>query len=298
MLVFAQARGLPAGYLRFGGSGNDALWYGAGIGSDTSCAGAAPRHFNCLNATMVSGLLALAEAASARLVFGLNIANAGCPRGPAYKTCLSRPGRQWNGSSAWNSTNAEGMVRFLAERGQPYAYELGNEENAHYPRLGLSPEQEAQSFRRLAAIVAEAYPDAATRPKIIGPDADYQDTNATQKLLYKSWAEAFLGNVSEFRVPLHAATLHEYIQVGFNGSSWTSLDPDVLDKTAACADDWRETVLSTSRRVGLPAPELWAGEIGPHNGGSPACNHSSMRWANFANSFWYARHTHAPFPLA
>ncbi|EDQ84175.1 uncharacterized protein MONBRDRAFT_30511 [Monosiga brevicollis MX1] len=29
------------------------------------------------------------------------------------------------------------------------------------------------------------------------------------------------------------------------------------------------------------------GEIGPHNGGSPGCNHSSMRWATFADVFWY-----------
>jgi hypothetical protein len=27
---------------------------------------------------------------------------------------------------------------------------------------------------------------------------------------------------------------------------------------------------------------------GPHNGGSPPCDHSSMRWANFGNSLWYA----------
>ena len=80
---------------------------------------------------------------------------------------------------------------------------------------------------------------------------------------------------------------HEYIQVGWNGSEWTSLDPTVLDKTASCADDFRELVRTTSQRVGLPQPEVWAGEIGPHNGGSPPCNHSSMRWANFANSFWY-----------
>ena len=33
---------------------------------------------------------------------------------------------------------------------------------------------------------------------------------------------------------------------------------------------------------------LWSsGEIGPHNGGSPPCDHSSMRWANFGDSFWY-----------
>jgi hypothetical protein len=268
------AAGLPAGYLRFGGSGNDALWYGDGINGENGCAGAQPRHFNCLNATMVDGLLALARAAQAQLVFGLNLDNAGL-------------GLHWNGSSSWNSTNAEGMVRYLAARGQPYAFELGNEDNSHYPAEGLSPEQEARGFAKLVEILIEAYPDEETRPKIIGPDADYQDSKPAQAKIYRGWGEAFLGNVSKYKVPLAAATLHEYIEVGWNGSSWTSLDPDVLDRTATCADDWRDMVQRTSQRVGLGLPEVWAGEIGPHNGGSPPCNHSSMRWANFANSFWY-----------
>ena len=316
------AKGLPAGYLRFGGSGNDGLWYGDGIGPGTSCVDGAVRHFDCLNATMTDGLLALADAASARLVFGLSISNVGCPRDANYRTCLQQPGRQWGNVSSWNSTNAEAMVRYLAARGQPFAYELGNEENAHWPVRGLSPEQEAQSFAKLSQIIKQVYPDATTRPKLIGPDADYQDSSAAQALLYKRWAVEFLGNVSERKVPLYAATLHEYIDVGWNGSSWTSLDPSVLDKTAVCADDFRATVRNTAERVDLPMPQLWAGEIGkqlpqlqlvrtrwlavvvlvrtmhvidawlvgsagPHNGGSPPCDHSSMRWANFANSFWY-----------
>ena len=224
------AKGLPGGHLRFGGSGNDALWYGDGIGSN-SCAGAAPRNFHCLNATMLDGLLALAEAASARLVFGLNIANVGCPEDASRHACLNTPGRQWGpGVLAWNATNAEGLIRHLAAKGQAlYAFELGNEENGHWPGLGLSPAQEAQSFAQLAAIVADVYPNVATRPKIVGPDGDYQDSNRTQRLRYKGWEEAFLGNLSTSKVPLHAATLHEYIQVGWNGSSWFVLASNVLD---------------------------------------------------------------------
>ena len=42
------AKGLPAGYLRFGGSGNDALWYGDGIGAQ-SCTDGAARKFQCMN---------------------------------------------------------------------------------------------------------------------------------------------------------------------------------------------------------------------------------------------------------
>ena len=53
-----------------------------------------------------------------------------------------------------------------------------------------------------------------------------------------------------------------------------------LDETSAIA----VAVNASLAASGVP---FWAGEIGPHNGGSVPCNHSSMRWANFADSFWY-----------
>jgi len=87
----------------------------------------------------------------------------------------------------------------------------GNEDNSHYPTDGLTPQQEAQGFARLSAILAEVYPDPATRPKIIGPDADYQDSKPSQAAIYRQWAEEFLGNISQYKVPLFAATLHEYL---------------------------------------------------------------------------------------
>ena len=94
-----------------------------------------------------------------------------------------------------------------------------------------------QGFAKLVSILAEVYPDEASRPKIIGahfqylsafniyrhfdfvcfeflscskrlgPDADYQDHKPAQALIYKRWAEDFLGNISEKKVPLFAATL-------------------------------------------------------------------------------------------
>jgi hypothetical protein len=45
----------------------------------------------------------------------------------------------------------------------------------------------------------------------------------------------------------------------------------VLDRTAACADDFRETVRETAARTGLPEPELWAGEIGAPTAVLVAC---------------------------
>jgi hypothetical protein len=205
--ILQLAKSLPAGYLRFGGGGNDALWYGVGAGN--SCDGAAPRNLNCLNATMLHSLLTLAETADARLVFGLSIANQGCPSEPeaARQACLNRPGRRWGNATSWNSTNAEGLIRYLAARGQPFAFELGNEEDAHYGDgrgLGLAPADAAASFAELHEILARVYPNATNRPKIIGPDADYQNKNATTHMHYREWEEEFFGNISSRHVPLHA----------------------------------------------------------------------------------------------
>jgi hypothetical protein len=36
-----------------------------------------------------------------------------------------------------------------------------------------------------------------------------------------------------------------------------------------------------------PKVKVWAGEIGPHPGRSPGCDHSSLRWSNWADTFWY-----------
>lgn len=37
----------------------------------------------------------------------------------------------------------------------------------------------------------------------------------------------------------------------------------------------------------IPGLKVWAGEIGPHPGRSPGCDHSSLRWSNWGDTFWY-----------
>ena len=61
-------------------------------------------------------------------------------------------------------------------------------------------------------------------------------------------------------------------------------DPSILDLTSAIAHDVNATLVA---RGVSPAAQIWAGEIGPHNGKSPGCSHSSMRWANWGDTFWY-----------
>ena len=50
---------------------------------------------------------------------------------------------------------------------------------------------------------------------------------------------------------------------------------------AAVAEGWK------SAGSAVPTPRPWGGEVSPHNGDAPSCDHSSMRWATFADSLWY-----------
>ena len=68
-----------------------------------------------------------------------------------------------------------------------------------------------------------------------------------------------------------------YIEVDVNSTFHGS----TLDITA-------EIAIAVNATLSQAAPNVlrFAGEIGPHNGGSPPCDHTSMRWSTFANSFW------------
>ena len=65
-----------------------------------------------------------------------------------------------------------------------------------------------------------------------------------------------------------------------DASSFTS--PSKLDVTGAIAK-----AINASVAITLPGVQAWAGEVGPHNGGSVPCDHTTMRWANFGDSLWY-----------
>jgi len=157
--------------------------------------------------------------------------------------------------------------------------------NAAPPQQSASavPEQakqQASDFKVLAELLAELYPDKSTRPKLVGPDVHgLHETppnaryNATLQYL-----KVFVEECQHLGVPLHAITHHEYIEI----AEYSTKPPNAsaLDITGAIA----QAVNASLAGYGLP---IWAGEIGPHNGKSPPCDSSSMRWANFADSFWY-----------
>ena len=74
-------------------------------------------------------------------------------------------------------------------------------------------------------------------------------------------------------------THHEYVEV----ETSTFLSPSILDRTSLVGQAVRDAVRSVDKDV-----LIVGGEIGPHNGGSPPCDTSFLRWSVFGNSFWYA----------
>ena len=89
-------------HIRFGGTGNDALYYG--LGGAPACGKTVDKVYECLNATTWDALVALSAAAASPIVLGLNIHPAGTtspPKGP------------WNGTNARALLAGDGALRGL-----------------------------------------------------------------------------------------------------------------------------------------------------------------------------------------
>merc|ERR1712100_369375 len=83
---------------------------------------------------------------------------------------------------------------------------MGNEQDNKY-----SADDEAADFAVLRDLLLEQYPDASTRPKILGPDVHGFHTGADEKRL--NFLHEFVEECQELDVPLHAVTHHEYVEV-------------------------------------------------------------------------------------
>ena len=250
--------------LRFGGGGGDTLAYGFPQQCDS------PRPawgYDCLNKSTLDALLGVATAASAKLVFALNILphGGGTPPPP------------------WDPTAARAVLTYIRDSGFPLAgVELGNERNAN----GYKAAEQAAAFRVLAALLAELWPAPAGRPGLWGPDADGAGppTDSPGRLAnLAAYLAAFVGNLSD--VPLAAITWHEYIQV----TSVSVLNASALQASAHNA----AALVAAVRRVDAAVP-VWAGEVGPHTGNSignttttGTCGDNRL-CGRFGSVLWYA----------
>jgi len=81
--------------------------------------------------------------------------------------------RHWHEAGLpWDGANAAAFVEENKRRGYKiYGYELGNEPGCWNMHGGVvSPAQHARDFGVLRKILHNAYPEAADRPRVIGPD--------------------------------------------------------------------------------------------------------------------------------
>lgn len=245
-------------HLRFGGTGENYLWYG--VPGAPPCPRSTATQ-ECLNSTTWRALGALAVAADAPLIFGLNLFPAGSPAPPA---------------GPWNPANARALLADAKARAVPIGYvELGNEVND-----AMTAEEQAAAYAVLSATLDAVYgAGAADRPQLVGPDTHSLHDAGQSGAAILAYLAAFARAVKPGS--LHAVTHHEYIQI----SNTNVLNASFLDASATIAAG----VVAAVRAVS-PSLEIWAGEIGPHNGGTlptPNCADNKI-CGRYGSAIWYA----------
>lgn len=248
--------------LRFGGTGNDYLTYAV---EGTQCPPQSD-YTECMNETVIRDFLSFVDKANAKVIWGLSL-NTGHDR-RLSSSSASQPGFPF----PWDPANAKQLMKFIISAGFGHliaGFELGNEQDKKY-----SAAKDAQNLVVLHNLTLEVFPDDATRPKLYGPDP-----HSFHNHEIGSYIADYVTNCEQLGVPLYAATHHEYTEV--DQTSFTSAT--AIDISAQIAKAVNKSIRSVSASV-----KIVGGEVGPHNGGSPVCDHTTMRWANFGDSLWYA----------
>jgi len=215
----------------------------------------------CLNMSTWGDLNALvAQAEGVRMIFGLNEVK-----------------RLQRDRGTWDPENARKLLQYsIDKKYKIWGLELGNELN-----IEMEPEAQAKDIHDLHKMLDEIYPkDSNNKPKLLGPDPHSFKNHANKWAPLLDYLTRYMGKIRELGTPLHAVTTHEYIQVG----PVSILSPKKLGISGTIARRVNETLHKSLKET---KTELWAGEIGPQNAGSPPCDHTSMRWANFSDGFWY-----------
>ena len=247
-------------YLRFGGSGNDYLTYAVG---DQKCPPLST-YSQCMNETTWLNLLDFADAAHAKIILGLSL-NTGHDLGGPFPY----PWDPKNAKKLLQSTIAKGKSHVLA------GFELGNEQNTEY-----TPKMTANDL----AILHNMTKELKLELPFWGPDPHSVHGPGESQAQFK-WIGEFIDEAKKLALPIKGVTHHEYIEVDPSPNGFTS--PARLWLSGTIAHDMNHTIsvhAGSAKRPGVF--EVWGGEIGPHNGGSPPCDHSSMRWATFGDSLW------------
>ncbi|KAJ7953888.1 Heparanase-like protein [Quillaja saponaria] len=168
----------------------------------------------------------------------------------------------------WNPQNTLDFMEYTLSKGYKIdSYELGNELCSEGVSAKIESEQYAKDFLRLKEIVYQFYPNASTRPKLLGPAGFYG----------KDWFNSFL----KYTGPGVVDCLTHHIYNLGAGVDKTLIDkvqdPYFLDQVAQTYRDISKTVEEFG-----PWSGAWVGEAGgAYNSGGKDVSHT------FANGFWY-----------
>ncbi len=260
--LVAAAAGLSSSHVRFGGTGNNFLHYA--VGGAPPCTQTGPT-FTCLNETTWQGVIGLANAARSPLIFGVNFFPSGDKQNHTF-----------------DPTNAVEFFRYARARGDAiWGVECGNEINRQ-----VTAQEQAAGLLALDDALAGVYGSDA-RPLLVGPDAlGLHAPNATPGVIPPAVLLQYMSDfVVAMRGRLRAVTHHEYIEI----NETNVRDPAFLDYTYGIAEQVVRAIRGVSAGV-----EIWAGEIGPHNGqggpgdATPGNCAGNRVCGRFGSALWYA----------
>jgi heparanase 1 len=242
-------------HLRFGGTGNDFLYYE--VGTAPTCKPTISGE-QCLNTTTYTGLVDLVVKSDTEFIFGLNIhPDTGKPSPP---------------KGPWDSSNAKALLTDMKAQGIPIGYlEIGNEQNDL-----MTATQQGQALEAVKTLAESIW--TSNTPQFVGPDThSIHDAGSSNSAILKYLAD-FANYTSSF---LHAITHHEYIEIDYKNV----LNATFLNESYLLGLQVVQAVRNVSSTI-----EIWAGEIGPHNGGTlPTPNCADNRvCGKFGSSIWYA----------
>lgn len=259
------ATALAPANLRVGGSNADVAVYNEEFPGGEACDAEALSDRVCLSPARWDELLDFARKTGLSLVFTLNIMN----------------GRDATGQGAFNASNAHALLAYTAKRHPSsvgwLAFELGNEKE-----FILTAEDTADCFKQVRGIINQLWPQAADRPRLVGPAMNPRP----------DWLTRFLIAMPPGTVD--AVSYHMYAGYGRSlDLPQLMVEPGWLDFThqvmrvnrqalAQAADHQARTHAGGQSVSQAARPELWIGETAAAwaSGTAGVCD-------GFVSGFWW-----------
>ncbi|CAI9092664.1 OLC1v1027974C1 [Oldenlandia corymbosa var. corymbosa] len=209
----------------------------------------------CLALSRWDQLNSFFKSAGAEVIFGLNA---------LYGRTIDSGN---NALGPWNSSNAESLIRYTAQKNYPvYGWELGNELSGNGIGASVAVDQYASDVSTLQNIVQDVYSSSEFKPLVLGPGGFFD----------AGWFSKFISETSN---SLQVVTHHIYnLGPGVDDRLVDKiLDPSYLDGGSQPFIDLQGILQSSGVKT-----KAWVGEAGgAYNSGRNLVTNT------FVFSFWY-----------